>query len=337
MKRKWFNIGVIAILILVVFGVFILKGRTRKRAVANPGKLDSSTVRTFLPEPDTQVAVNSDSAVLVAKPLPQPVRTEAEDDILATVNTTPISKAYFTEKLRTLPEQYREMFQNDQEGFLEQLIVRELLYQEAVAKGFSRDVGSVSDEEEQKDRSIERLVQDLFSRIEVPEAEIQQFYEERKAEMRGATYEQIKGDIRNFLAEQKQGEVITNFIEGLRARAKISYNKKWLAQIRAAKPPDPLEVPLKSGKPTVLDLGAGYCVPCKMMKPIFDELKKEYGDRANIILLEISEHRAIANRYNVRLIPTQIFFDREGRVYWRHEGFLSKEEIKKKLKELGVE
>jgi len=74
-----------------------------------------------------------------------------------------------------------------------------------------------------------------------------------------------------------------------------------------------------------------------MMKPIFDELKQEYGDRANIILLEISEYRSIANKYNVRIIPTQIFFDKQGNIFWRHEGFLPKEEIIKKLKELGVD
>lgn len=106
--------------------------------------------------------------------------------------------------------------------------------------------------------------------------------------------------------------------------------------IEASKPLNPLDKALRSGKPTVLDLGAGYCVPCQMMKPIFEELEREYKGKANIILLEISEYQNLANRYRVRVIPTQIFFDKEGNTYWRHEGFLAKGEIIKKLRELGV-
>ena len=87
----------------------------------------------------------------------------------------------------------------------------------------------------------------------------------------------------------------------------------------------------------MLDIGAGSCIPCKMMKPIFEELEKKYKERANIILLEISEHRDIASKYRVRVIPTQIFFDKNGNEYWRHEGFLAKDEIIKKLNELEVE
>lgn len=77
-------------------------------------------------------------------------------------------------------------------------------------------------------------------------------------------------------------------------------------------------------------------VPCKMMKPIFDELTKEYKGKANILLIEIYDYRSLAAQYRVRAIPTQIFFDRDGKEVWRHEGFLPKENIVKKLKELGA-
>jgi thioredoxin 1 len=88
--------------------------------------------------------------------------------------------------------------------------------------------------------------------------------------------------------------------------------------------------------PTVMDIGSGSCIPCKMMKPIFEELEKEYQGKANIVLLDINEYRDVANKYQVQVIPTQFFFDRNGNQTWRHEGFLAKEEIIKKLEELGV-
>ncbi len=100
---------------------------------------------------------------------------------------------------------------------------------------------------------------------------------------------------------------------------------------------NPLDVILKNKKPTVLDLGSKTCIPCKMMKAIFDELEKDYKDRANLIILDVYEYRDLSSKYQVRVIPTQIFFDKTGNQNWRHEGFLAKEEILKKLKELGME
>ena len=113
-------------------------------------------------------------------------------------------------------------------------------------------------------------------------------------------------------------------------------NEGWVKAQQSARPKDPLSGVLGNGKPSVVDFGASSCVPCKMMKPIFDELTKEYKGKANILLIEIYDHRSLAAQYRIRAIPTQIFFDRDGKEVWRHEGFLPKEDIVKKLKELGA-
>ncbi len=334
MNKNWYKWLIITGVVLLVVVVLVVKqGRTKKTPVLDPGAV-SDTIKQESPSP----AVETTGA-----PVPESVPTareneeKADGNFLAVVNGFAITKDYLNRMFNLLPEQYQSVYKNDMEGLLEQLITRELLYQEAVAKGFGRNIDAGTDPEQKKDITIEQLIRDISAKIVIPEEEIRQFYEERKTEMRGASYEQVKGDISNYLAEQKQGEVIVAHIESLKAQAQIRRNEKWLAEQRAKRPPDPLEKALKSGKPTVLDLGAGYCVPCKMMKPIFEELQKEYGDKANIIILEIAEYRQIANRYNVRIIPTQIFFDKQGNVFWRHEGFLSKEEIVKKLKEMGME
>ena len=154
--------------------------------------------------------------------------------------------------------------------------------------------------------------------------------------MKGAGFEQVKSDIRNYLVQQKKGEVIDQYIEELKSVGEIVLNEEWIKVQQASKPKNPLTEAFTTGKPTVLDLGASTCIPCKMMKPIFEELEIEYEGKANILLLEISDHRDIATEYKVKIIPTQIFFDINGNQHWRHEGFLSKEEIIKKLKELGV-
>ena len=82
---------------------------------------------------------------------------------------------------------------------------------------------------------------------------------------------------------------------------------------------------------TMVDLGAKYCIPCKMMAPILAELEKEYRGRAAVIFIDVSEQKDKARELNVLVIPTQIFYNRSGQEVWRHSGFLDKESIKVKL------
>ncbi len=89
--------------------------------------------------------------------------------------------------------------------------------------------------------------------------------------------------------------------------------------------------------PRLVDVGAKKCIPCKMMAPILEELKKEYAGRLQVDFLDLSINTDYAGQYNVRVIPTQIFYDASGKELFRHEGFYSKEDILAKFKELGVE
>jgi len=90
------------------------------------------------------------------------------------------------------------------------------------------------------------------------------------------------------------------------------------------------------GLVTMVDLGAHKCIPCKMMAPIIAELQKEYAGRASIIFIDVWEHREDAKRFDILGIPTQIFYDKEGREVDRHVGFLDKKSIVVIFEKLGV-
>ena len=89
--------------------------------------------------------------------------------------------------------------------------------------------------------------------------------------------------------------------------------------------------------PRLVDLGAGKCIPCKMMAPILEELKNEYTGSLRVDVLDIEKNPGFPEEYGVQIIPTQIFFDASGTERFRHEGFMSKEDILSKWRELGVE
>jgi thioredoxin 1 len=95
------------------------------------------------------------------------------------------------------------------------------------------------------------------------------------------------------------------------------------------------EVPVK-GMVTMLDLGADKCIPCKMMAPIMKELEAEYQGKAAIIFIDVWKNPQQAKDFRVRAIPTQIFYDKDGKEVQRHEGYMDKKAIVEVLEKLGV-
>jgi len=91
-----------------------------------------------------------------------------------------------------------------------------------------------------------------------------------------------------------------------------------------------------SGLPRMIELGSVSCIPCKMMAPILDELRKEYAGRLQADFIDVNQDRDAARKFGIRVIPTQVFLDAGGKELFRHEGFFPKEEILAKWKELGV-
>jgi thioredoxin 1 len=88
--------------------------------------------------------------------------------------------------------------------------------------------------------------------------------------------------------------------------------------------------------PKLVDLGAGKCIPCKLMAPILDDLKKEYAGRLDVVFIDVWQNPDAGKQYGIKIIPTQIFYGADGKELFRHQGFFSKEDILKKWAELGV-
>lgn len=90
------------------------------------------------------------------------------------------------------------------------------------------------------------------------------------------------------------------------------------------------------GMVTMVDLGAKECIPCKMMAPVMAELEKEYQGRAAVIFIDVWKNPDAAPKFAIRAIPTQIFYDAQGKEVSRHEGFLDKQTIVSTFAKLGV-
>jgi len=111
----------------------------------------------------------------------------------------------------------------------------------------------------------------------------------------------------------------------------LGLRHRWSEEPAAVLP----ELPVQ-GTVTMIDLGSRKCIPCQMMEPILKDLEKEYQGMAAIVFIDVFQNAMEGLKYRVRSIPTQIFYDREGKEVYRHEGFLDKAGIVAQLDRLGV-
>jgi thioredoxin 1 len=89
--------------------------------------------------------------------------------------------------------------------------------------------------------------------------------------------------------------------------------------------------------PKLVDLGAGKCIPCKMMAPVLEELKEDYAGKMEVVFIDVWQNSSEGDKYGIKLIPTQIFYGADGKELFRHEGFFAKADILAKWKELGFD
>ncbi len=91
-------------------------------------------------------------------------------------------------------------------------------------------------------------------------------------------------------------------------------------------------------KVTFIELGSVRCIPCQQMQPILKSVEEKYGKQVKVIFYDVwtDDGKQYAKKYNINLIPTQIFLDENGKEYFRHEGFFPENELIEVLKKKGV-
>ena len=91
-------------------------------------------------------------------------------------------------------------------------------------------------------------------------------------------------------------------------------------------------------KVTFIELGSVQCIPCKKMQPIMKSIEAKFGTQIKVVFYDVWTPfgKTYADKFNVNLIPTQVFLDEKGKEFFRHEGFFPEEGLIKILKTKGV-
>ncbi len=85
---------------------------------------------------------------------------------------------------------------------------------------------------------------------------------------------------------------------------------------------------IQGDKPVIVDFSAEWCGPCKMMKPVLEELHQRMGDKIRILKIDIDRSQLISSVYNIQAVPTLILFQK-GNILWRQAGVVQTNQLER--------
>jgi thiol-disulfide isomerase/thioredoxin len=235
-------------------------------------------------------------------------------------------------EIAKVPAEMQAQIKKNAFFLLENLATRQLLLSLAKARTAGQTEASPLDER----ALIQTYIKGLVANVEASDAEVSKFYEENKDACGGATLDQVKDQLKQMVVQQKQQDVVDEHVRTMGRRMTIEVSAAWTKEQAIFAKDNPVDKARSTGKPSLVDFGSTGCQPCDMLAPILDALEEKYAGKLNVVFVHVGQEQVLASRYGIQSIPTQFFYDKDGKEVFRHTGFWPQVEIEKKLAEMGV-
>jgi thioredoxin 1 len=270
---------------------------------------------------------------LSAGPLRPARLANLADGVILRAGTLEIREVQIAAEIAKAPEQLRSQLRTNEFFVLERLATRELLLREARAWAAStkRPQKPANDND-----LIRSYTESAVPQQTVSDEELRQAYGAMEEALGGAPFDRVRDDVRTYVLEKKRQAAADAYVAAVGRRARIEVDRGWAEKQYRRAADNPVDKARRSGRPTLVDFGATGCRPCDMMAPILVSLRDKYARQANVVFIHVREEQVLAARYGVRTIPVQVFFDKDGKEVFRHEGFYPQAEIEARLAALGV-
>ena len=249
-------------------------------------------------------------------------------DILIQMKDIRIDEKFLQKMIQEEDPKDRPQYEKNLFFIVEQHVLHEMLLREARKAGGKQD------------GSYEEVIEKYLNQkaeVNVTQQEVEEFYKQNKEAFGGVSFENLKEDLHRYLLKQKGQEAIRSHLRTIGEGVDIRVDEEWAKKQNALARDNPVDRARTSGKPTMVEFGATGCVPCDMMQPVLENLRKKYWDGLNIVFVHVGEEQILGARYGVTSIPVQAFFDKMGKEVFRHTGFYPQAEVEKKLAEMGVQ
>lgn len=189
---------------------------------------------------------------------------------------------------------------------------------------------------ESEDEAIKRYLTGKAESVTASDEEIKKFYEENKGALGGVSFEQVQGEIKNYISELKRQETVQKAVLGLSEGKDIRLDADWVKKNYELAIDNPVEKARGAGIPSMVEFGASGCKPCDMMQPILEKLRKKYEGKLNVVFLHVGENQILGARYGIRTIPVQAFYDKDGKEFHRHVGYYPEADVEAILSKMGI-
>jgi thiol-disulfide isomerase/thioredoxin len=253
-----------------------------------------------------------------------------DDETLLNADGFTITRSEIADVIEDQDQKIRQQLEKNLIFVLEQETIRRVLLNEAQKAGIAAG-------EKDENQMIQALFENKTKEVTVSEKEAESFYQANKEMVGGVPFEQVAEGIRQYILQDKKQRVVIDYIDGLSESDHLRLNEQWVKAQSVLAMDNPVDKARRSGKPTMIEFGATGCVPCDMMQPILDNLRKDYPDKLNVVFVHVGEEQVLASRFGIQAIPVQVFFDAQGKEVFRHTGFLAENEVTKQLVKMGIE
>jgi thiol-disulfide isomerase/thioredoxin len=179
-------------------------------------------------------------------------------------------------------------------------------------------------------------LQSVVAGVTVTDADLRGFYEENRSALGDMTFEQAEPQFRGYVLLLKREAAQQQYLNALSERVDTEVAEAWVKTNYRLLVGNPVDRARLSGRPSLVDFGAGGCVACETMSMILDPMADELAGKANVLFVDVRKQQVLGSRFGVRTIPLQVFFDRDGKEVFRHTGVFPEAKLKAKLAELGV-
>jgi thiol-disulfide isomerase/thioredoxin len=254
-------------------------------------------------------------------------------DVLVTCDSIEIRNSDLEKIISESQEPIKAQIKKNAFFIIEQETTRKVLLQLAVKEQPKPDA---KDGKKDENKQIQSYLLKIAEKAEVSDEDTKKFYDNNLPMFSGAKFEQAKEQIRQYLLQEKQQNIVNEYIRMLGKSIDIKVSSAWAKEQSVIAKDNPVDKARGSGIPSMVDFGADGCGPCDMMTPILKELKEEYDGKLNVLFVHVREEQILGARFGIGTIPTQVFYDKNGKEVFRHTGFFPKDEIEKKFAELGM-
>jgi len=176
----------------------------------------------------------------------------------------------------------------------------------------------------------------VTEQVEVTDDEIAKFYAENKWLLGDSPLGQVENTIRQYLLEQKRQDTMDAHVRGLGRKIPITVNSEWVKVQAPLARDNPIDKARASGRPVLAGFGGGTCCGPDKTKHVLSALAEKYKGKLDVVYVEARQEPVLAARYGIESLPTQIFFDKDGKEVSRTVGCSSQEEIERRLEKIGI-